>query len=119
MILLTCPSCGYQEEKRSLSQNALLQVWYDMADKESGYGRKYEERSAKINFGLPILELRLGDNPLMQKFATMTYEQQMHGIDLVRVSSAFTKKEMNQYLKELHEHYLGRGIKVEFPDECR
>ena len=60
MILLTCPSCGYQEEKRSLSQNALLQVWYKIAGEESGYGEhdgksnKYEERSAKINFGLPI-----------------------------------------------------------------
>ena len=101
--------------KRTLSQNALIHVWFDEIAKHRGDVTAFDVKGElHRKFGLPI-RLR---NPQFawvwhQTGAALDYEKQckLLACGVLNVSSGMTKKELKEYADEIQREYSWLEVK--------
>lgn len=107
-------------KKRSLDQNAISHVWYEQLARElredDALGWKCY---CKLNFGVPLL--RAEDDEFREFYdatikRTFSYEQKLAAMKYLPVTSLMTKPQLSAYLEAVQEHFLARGVRLEFPE---
>ena len=107
-------------EKRTLSANAQIYVWYAQIAKKDGESVDVVRNFCKLMFGLPILM----DNPSISGKVKWTldkigffgwqHEQQCNFMDMLAVSSLMTTKEHNQYRDNILAYYNKNGYALDY-----
>ncbi len=107
-------------ETRSLRQNALSHAWYREVERK---GKEYTASQikclCKYHFGLNILR---GDDPdynekCVKFIDPLPYELKLEAMEFFPVTSFFSTKQFNDYLKAVRQNYVGR-VDLRFSDEC-
>ena len=105
---------------RTLDQNAISHVWYSQVSRElredSPLGVK---RYCKLHFGVPILRSEDSDFRSFYDKAikpNLNYEEKILAMDHLPVTSVMTTSQLGVYLQNVCEHYIGRGVMLEFPE---
>lgn len=105
---------------RSLDQNALSHSWYEHLAREL---REYDalgwKCECKLLHGVPILraedeEFRTFYDAAIKQ--ALNYEQKLAAMKFVPVTSVMTKQQLSKYLEAMREHFLRRGVRLEFPE---
>lgn len=98
-------------EKRTLSANAQIYVWYSQIAKQDGESVNTVRNQCKLNFGIPIL-VKCPKNGrrvqyTLQKvgFYEWSYEQQCNFMDMLAVTSLMTTKQHNEYRDTMQSEY--------------
>ncbi len=105
--------------KRSLSQNALKEVWYNQVDKHFSLETGTTMRQCKLHFGVPILRAeneqfrRLYDKTMIR---VLTYEEKLEAMDILPVTSLMNKSQMTRYIEQVQVHYGKHGVVLESKD---
>jgi hypothetical protein len=107
---------------RSLDQNAISHAWYEQLAREL---REYDalgwKCECKLLHGVPILR---AEDPEFRRFydgaikATLMYPEKLAAMKFVPVTSLMTKQQLSKYLEAMREHFLRRGVRLEFPLEA-
>ena len=105
---------------RSLDQNAISHAWYAQVAREL---REDDERGVKrfckLHFGVPILraedeEFRLAYDAAIR--GRLSYEEKLQAMDILPVTSRMTTVQLSRYMEDVQGHFLGRGVRLEFPE---
>jgi hypothetical protein len=105
---------------RSLDQNAISHAWYEQLARElheyDALGWKCE---CKLLHGVPIL--RAEDAEFRQFYdraikQSLSYEEKLAAMRFVPVTSVMTKQQLSKYLEAMRDHFLRRGVRLEFPE---
>jgi len=108
-------------DKRSLSQNALLHVWYGQIAKHYG-DRSALDVKGEVHRDLG-LHIRLRDpqfNWVWQRTgALLDFEKQAKILasGVFDFSSAMSVKELSEYMDEISRFYEAKGVRLTHPDE--
>jgi hypothetical protein len=109
-------------DKRTLSANAQIYVWYAQIAKKDGESVDVVRNFCKLMFGLPIL---MGNPSISGKlkwtldkigFFGWQHEQQCNFMDMLAVSSLMTTKEHNQYRDNILAYYNKNGYALDYQD---
>jgi hypothetical protein len=119
-LMAKCPTCG-RAQRRSLEQNNFSHAWYEQMAKElpedDALGWKCY---CKLHHGVPIL--RAENEQFREAYDStikgMTYEQKLQVMKILPVTSLMTKPQLSNYLKEVQEDFLRRGVRLEFPADA-
>jgi hypothetical protein len=113
---------GDIREQWSLDQNAISHAWYEQLAREL---REYDalgwKCECKLLHGVPILR---AEDPEFRRFydgaikATLMYPEKLAAMKFVPVTSLMTKQQLSKYLEAMREHFLRRGVRLEFPVEA-
>lgn len=102
--------------RRSLSQNAQVNVWYGMVDKQLNAMPGSTRRLCKLRLGVPILRAeseefrRFYDKALKWQ----TYEEKIESMEFVPVTSIMNKSQMTRYMEAVQVfHAENFGIVLE------
>jgi hypothetical protein len=105
---------------RSLDQNAISHAWYEQLAREL---REYDalgwKCECKLLHGVPILraedaEFRtFYDRAIKQ---SLSYEEKLAAMKFLPVTRLMTTPQMSKYLEAMREHFLRRGVRLEFPE---
>ncbi len=103
---------GEATEKRSLSMNALSHMWYQAIGDQTGQSALEVKRECKYLFGVPMLRAKSEsfDFLISSLEASLSYEQMLVAMDEIRVTSAFTKKQMAKYLMQIQRTQAESGV---------
>lgn len=105
-------------KKRTINQNDQVYVWYEQLAREltedSAQGWR---RFCKLHFGVGIL--RAHDAEFRELYdkcikSTLNYEEKLQAMDVLPVTSRMTTELLNLYLEAMQEHFLKRGVSLEF-----
>jgi hypothetical protein len=105
---------------RSLDQNAISHAWYEQLAREL---REYDalgwKCECKLLHGVPIL--RAEDAEFRQFYdraikQSLSYEEKLAAMRFVPVTSVMTKQQLSKYLEAMRDHFLRRGVRLEFPE---
>ena len=109
-------------EKRTLSANAQIYVWYSQIAKQDGESVNTVRNQCKLNFGIPIL-VKCPKNGrrvqyTLQKvgFYEWTYEQQCNFMDMLAVTSLMTTKQHNEYRDTMQSEYNKNGYGLDYQE---
>lgn len=105
---------------RSLHQNALSHAWYEQLSRElpddTAEGWKC---FCKLHVGVPIL--RRDDEDFRAAYdasiKAMAYETKLKAMRILPVTSVMTTAQLTEYLEEVRELFIKRGVHLEFPME--
>lgn len=103
---------------RSLSQNALAQIWYEQLARELGDTPEGAKAECKLRFGVPILRAQDEDFREMYDAAiknTMSYEQKLKVMRFLPVTSLMSTDQLSAYLQDVQRGYP--DVALQFPDE--
>lgn len=104
---------------RSLDQNAISHAWYEQLAREL---REYDalgwKCECKLLHGVPIL--RAEDAEFRNFYdraikSSLSYEEKLAAMRFVPVTSVMTKVQLSKYLEAMRDHFLKRGVRLEFP----
>lgn len=104
---------------RSLDQNAISHAWYEQLAREL---REYDalgwKQECKLLHGVPIL--RAEDEEFRQFYdaalkTKLSYAEKLAAMKYLPVTSLMTKQQLSRYLESVREHFLRRGVQLEFP----
>jgi hypothetical protein len=105
---------------RSLDQNAISHLWYEQLAREL---REYDalgwKCECKLLHGVPILraedaEFRtFYDRAIKQ---SLSYEEKLAAMKFLPVTRLMTTPQMSKYLEAMRDHFLRRGVRLEFPE---
>lgn len=104
---------------RSLDQNAISHAWYMQLAREL---REEDELGwkcyCKLHHGVPIL--RAEDEEFRTFYdgalKSLSYEKKLEAMKFLPVTSLMTKPQLSKYLEAIQNDFLGRGVKLEFPE---
>lgn len=106
---------------RTLSQNALVHVWFDVVSKHKGdVTLKTVKGQCNHKYGLPV---RLQDPQFewvwVRSGGLLTYEQQCSFLssETIAVTSAMTAPQLRGYLDEMQRDYAAEGITLTTPED--
>lgn len=105
---------------RSLDQNAISHCWYEQLAREIKDEDALGWKSfCKLNFAVPIL--RAEDEAFREFYdgaikSSLSYEEKLQAMKFVPVTSLMTKPQLSKYLEEMQRHFLGRGVRLVFPE---
>ena len=109
-------------EKRTLSANAQIYVWYSQIAKKDGESVDVVRNFCKLMFGLPILL----DTPKFKRkihftldkvgFHEWTHEQQCGFMDMLAVTSLMTTKQHSEYRDNILAYYNKNGYALDYQD---
>lgn len=109
-------------EKRTLSANAQIYVWYSQIAKQDGESVNTVRNQCKLNFGIPIL-VNCHKNGrrvqyTLQKvgFYEWSYEQQCNFMDMLAVTSLMTTKQHNEYRDTMQSEYNKNGYGLDYQE---
>lgn len=105
-------------KKRTINQNDQVYVWYEQLARElpeedvQGW-----RRFCKLHFGVGIL--RAHDTEFRELYdkcikSTLSYEEKLQAMDVLPITSRMNTEQLNMYLEAMQEHFLKRGISLEF-----
>lgn len=104
---------------RSLDQNAISHAWYGQLARElredDALGWKC---FCKLNFGVPILRAEDEEFHTFYDAAlklTLRYEEKLAAMKFIPVTSLMKTPQFSRYLEAMQEHFLHRGVRLEFP----
>lgn len=109
-------------ERRTLSANAQIHVWYKQIAQQDGESVKTVECQCKRMFGLPIL---LDSSEYGEKIAwtldkldffNWPYEKQCSYMELLPVTRLFTTKQHNEYRDAMQSEYNKNGYCLEYQE---
>lgn len=105
--------CAPLLEKRSLDQNALINVLYgDIARQIEGEGVVDIRRRCKLHFGVPIL--RANDAEFRKVYDSVVkphpYETKLQIMDYLPVTSIMKKPQATEYIDTIQREYAGKGV---------
>ena len=109
-------------DKRTLSANAQIYVWYSQIAKKDGESVDVVRNFCKLMFGLPIL---LNTPKFKRKiqftldkvgFHEWTHEQQCGFMDMLAVTSLMTAKQHNEYRDNILAYYNKNGYALDYQD---
>ncbi len=108
------------DKPRTLPANALSHVWYEQVSRElREFTPAGVKRFCKLTMGVPIL--RREDEHFRSRYdeviRPLPYELKEKAMDLLPVTSAMNTAQLSEYLEEMKEHYRGRGVDLQFPEE--
>lgn len=107
-------------EKRTLSANAQIHVWYAAIAKKDGEDINTITNFCKLTFGLPIL---MSDPVIYKKihytldkvgFYDWNHEQQCGFMSLLAVTSLMTTKQHSEYRDNLLSFYNKNGYALDY-----
>ena len=102
---------------RTLSQNALIHMWFGQIAKQTHSSADQVKRECKFYQGCPIL---MAEDPQFAEFVRnlshMTTEQKIAAMDYVSVTSVMTPKQCVQMADAIRAKYLPQGIRLTDPD---
>lgn len=105
-------------KKRSINQNDQSFVWYQQLAKELPEENEQGwRRFCKLHFGVSIL--RSQDSEFKELYdkcikKTLSYEDKLKAMDILPVTSRMNTEQMTMYFESMQEHFLKRGIVLEF-----
>lgn len=105
-------------KKRSINQNDQTFVWYEQLAQELPEEDELGwRRFCKLHFGVGIL--RAHDAEFRELYdkcikSTLSYEEKLKAMDYLPVTSLMTSDQLNLYLEAMREHFLKRGVSLEF-----
>lgn len=109
-------------DKRTLSANAQIYVWYSQIAKKDGESVDVVRNFCKLMFGLPILL----NTPKFKKkiqytlgkvgFYEWAHEQQCGFMDMLAVTSLMTTKQHNEYRDNILAYYNKNGYALDYQD---
>lgn len=118
---MKCPSCGGTgiRKVRTLDQNSISHAWYQQLAKEIPEDDALGWKSfCKLHFGVPIL--RAEDEEFCEAYDKaikgLAYEQKLQAMSILPVTSRMNKKQLSKYLEAMQNHFLGQGVRLEFPE---
>ena len=104
---------------RSLDQNAISHCWYEQLARELKEDDAIGWKSyCKLHHGIPILraedeEFRAFYDGSLKR---LTYEQKLQAMKYLPVTSLMTKPQLSKYLVAVQDDFIGKGVKLEFPE---
>lgn len=107
-------------DKRTLSANAQIHVWYSQIAKKDGEDVNTVANFCKLTFGLPIL---MSDPTTSKKIGFMldkigfyqfTHEQQCNVMTLLAVTSIMSSKQHSEYRDNLLSYYNKQGYRLDY-----
>lgn len=105
-------------QDRSLPQNSFTHAWYDQIARElrEDDARGWK-RYCKLHHGVPILRTEDAEFRAMYDGAikALTYEQKLHVMDYMPVTSLMTKPQLSKYAEDVQADFDKRGVRLEFP----
>lgn len=107
-------------EKRTLSANAQIYVWYSQIAKKDGESVDVVRNFCKLMFGLPILlntpKYKRKIQYTLNKvgFYELNHEQQCNFMDILAVSSLMSTKQHNEYRDNILAYYNKNGYALEY-----
>ena len=107
-------------KSRSLDQNAISHAWYAQVARELREGTEaHVKAECKLWFGVPIL--RRDDDEFREKYdrivKPMSYENKLDLMDWFPITSLMKTPQLSEYLEKMQNHYRGRGVWLEFPEQ--
>ena len=106
---------------RSLSFNDISHVWYQQLAREL---REYDALGhkcfCKLHMGVPILRAEDAEFRSFYDLAmkhTLSYEQKIAAMKFVPVTSEMTNPQFKRYCDAMQEHFLTKGVSLEFPEK--
>lgn len=105
------------KKNRSLAQNALFAVWARERGEQIGTGETHERRYLKLAHGVPIMLAHDDFREFWQVLveSAPSYEEQLHAMDYVDVTSLMTTAEMTQFLNEVEIESYENGLHLTKP----
>lgn len=105
------------QSMRSKLQNDITHVWYkQLAHDLPEYKTLGWKAYCKLHFGVPIL--RAEDSQFREFYdkaiKRLDYEQKIGAMHYVPVTSIMTTKQLSQYVEAMQNHFLERGVVLEF-----
>ena len=109
-------------DKRTISANAQMHVWYAQVAKQDGENVLTVENQCKRLFGLPILlnsaeySKKVGWTLSKLDFFNWPYEQQCGYMELLPVTRLFTTKQHSEYREAMLSHFNKEGYGLDYKD---
>lgn len=108
-----------EDESRSLKQNRLAFMWYQLRGSITGHGKIHERCLCKRHYGCPILQR---DDADFAKFfhkaiVPLAYEQQLDAMEYVPVTSLMGVKQFAEYLNSVDQESVNQGIVLPHPED--
>lgn len=104
-------------DKRSLSQNALIHMWFGEIAKQTNESADQVKRECKFYQGCPIL---MAESPEFVAFVKnlehLTTEQKIASMDFVSVTSVMTTAQLKRMCDAVQRKYLSQGIRLTDPE---
>jgi len=104
--------------RRSLSQNALLHLWFGEIAAQTFETADQVKRECKYYNGCAIL---MADDPAFVAFvgnlSRLTVEEKIAAMDYIAVTSVMTKPQLSKMCDAVHRKYAGQGIRLTDPAE--
>jgi hypothetical protein len=103
---------------RSVEQNAVMHGWFGQVARElREEDARGVKRYCKLHFGVPIL--RAEDDEFREAYdrvvKPLAYEQKLVAMDILPVTSRMTTVQLDRCMADIQEHYIGRGVQLEYP----
>jgi len=104
---------------RTNHQNDLLWKWNEEVARNLG-DRTADEvhRENKLRIGCRIRMRDEAFRAFVEKLGGLTYEEKLEAMDIIPVTSAFTKKEMQEYLDTVFRVWSERGVRLTVPEDA-
>ena len=106
---------------RSVDQNSISHAWYEQLANELREDDAAGWKSfCKLHYGVPILRAEDADFREFYDAAVkgLTYEQKLKAMAFVPVTSLMTKAQLSKYLEAMQAEFIGRGVRLEFPEDA-
>lgn len=105
---------------RTQDQNAIAHAWYGQVARELREDDELGVKSfCKLHFGVPIL--RASDDDFREEYdktvKPMPYETKLALMKWFPVTSLMTTPQTSAYLEDVRNHYMARGVILEFPEK--
>ncbi len=107
-----------ESKPRSLSQNALKEVFYEQISRELAEDTiEGVTCECKLRFGVPILRRDDQDFKTMYDSALkgMSYENKLKVIRYLPVTSLMNTTQLSEYVETISREYAKRGLHLELP----
>lgn len=99
-------------QKRTLSQNALVNVWYDQIDKQLNQLPGETRKFCKLTIGVPILRAESEEFRVFYDKALkwQTYEEKLKSMVFVPITSIMSKEQLSRYAEAMQVKHAEMGI---------
>lgn len=102
---------------RSKDQNSKTHAWYqEIARALPEDDAKGWKRYCKLHHGVPILRAEDDDFRELYDLAirkTLSYEQKLQAMDILRVTSEMTKSQLSRYFDAVQADFFNKGVNLE------
>jgi len=111
------------KEKRGLSSNGQIHLWFGQIAKKQGYQAKYIKRACKVMFGIDIL-LDSDTEDAQSTIRTlervnywdMDWATKIDVVSSLMVTSIFKTDEMKTFMEQMIFYWNDNGVPIKFKD---